>query len=106
MRVGSKQEATLSNKTPETDNLVPFPPHLRAVPLEPTPALPLEHELALIEHDGRLYDLAYLVEHLSPAEIQEISASAPRSSQQMWDEVVRRWPALAAEIVAGARPAG
>jgi hypothetical protein len=76
------------------------------VPIEPAPVLPLEHELALIEHDGRMYDLASLVEHLSLQEAQEIGAAAPRSGQDMWDAVVRRWPSLAAEIVAGARPVG
>ena len=53
-----------------------------------------------------MYDLAPLIQHLSPGELQEIGEAAPRSGQEMWDEVVRRWPALAAEIVAGARPAG
>ena len=101
-----RKEAIMSDDTPEHDNLVPFPPRLRVVPLQPAPALPLEHELALNEHDGRMYDLAPLVQQLSPAELQEISEAAPRSSQEMWDAVVRRWPALAAEIVAGARPAG
>jgi len=76
------------------------------VPLEPAPAITLEHELALIEHGGRLYNLAALVQHLSPLEIQEIGATAPRSGQEMWDAVVRRWPALAAEIVAGAQAVG
>ena len=65
----------------------------------------MEHELALIEH-GRMYDLAPLVQQLSPAELQEISEAVPWSGQEMWDEVVRRWPALAAEIVASAQPAG
>ncbi len=49
----------------------------------------------LIEYDGRLYELAPLIRHLSPQEVQE-----------MWDELVRRWPALTAEIVTGARPVG
>ena len=96
----------MSDKATETGNLIQFPPQLRVVPLEAPLALPLEHELALIEHDGRMYDLVPLVQQLSPAELQEIGEAAPRSSQEMWDAVVRRWPALAAEIVAGARPAG
>ena len=96
----------MSNKIPETDNLIQFPPQLRMVPIEPPPAIPMEHELVLIEHDGRMYDLTPLVQQLSPGELQAISEAAPRSGQEMWDEVVRRWPALAAEIVAGARPVG
>ena len=96
----------MNDKTPETDNLIQFPQMLRVMPLELPPARPLEHELALIEHDGRMYDLAALIQQLSPQEVQEITAAAPRSGQEMWDEVVRRWPALAAEIVAGTRPVG
>jgi hypothetical protein len=38
--------------------------------------------------------------------LQESDATVSRSSQELWDEVVRRWPALAAEIMAGAQPAG
>ena len=91
----------MNDKTPETDNLIQFPPTLRVVPIEPVPVLLVEHELALIEHDGRMYDLALLVQQLSPGELQEIGAVAPRSGQEMWDAIVRRWPALAAEIVAG-----
>ena len=103
MRV-AKQEVTVNDKTRRTDNLIQFPLQLRVVPLEPTPALPLEHECALIEHDGRMYDLAGLVQQLSRGQIQEIGEAAPRSGQEMWDAVVRHWPALAAEIVAGAQP--
>jgi hypothetical protein len=96
----------LNDDALETDNLIQFPKLLRVVPIDLTPSLPLEHELALIEHDGRMYDLASLVQQLSPQEVQDIGAAAPRSGQEMWDAIVRRWPALAAEIVAGARPAG
>jgi hypothetical protein len=53
-----------------------------------------------------MYDLAYLINHLSPDKIRMIGVAAPRSGQEFWDEVLRRWPALAEEIVAGARPAG
>ena len=96
----------MNTETAGADNIIPFPPQLRVVPIEPSVHLPSEQAFALIEHDGRLYDLAALIQQLSPREVQEITAAAPRSGQEMWDEVVRRWPALAAEIVADARPAG
>ena len=32
--------------------------------------------------------------------IREVGATAPRTLQAFWDEVVRRWPAMADEIVA------
>ncbi len=86
-------------------NIIPFPTQLRVVvaladPSErPGPAT--DDAASVVEHDGRAYDLAALVRHLSPAELREIGQAVPRSGQELWDEVVRRWPALAAEIVAG-----
>ena len=59
----------------------------------------------MVEHDGRTYSLADLIRHLSAAELREVGSTAPRSAQGLWDEVVRRWPALAAEVVAGNQPA-
>jgi hypothetical protein len=44
--------------------------------------MPPEQVFALIEHDGRMYDLAAFVQHLSPLEIQEIGATAPRSGRR------------------------
>jgi len=64
-----KREDTVNDRTLETYNIIQFPPTLRVVPIKADPALPLEHELALIEHDGRMYDLAALVQQLSPQEI-------------------------------------
>ena len=61
----------------------------------------MDEQASVIDHDGRPYKLTDLIRHLSPAELQEVVATAPRSGQALWDEVVRRWPALAAEIVAG-----
>ncbi len=84
----------MRDDTPEPDNIIPFPPQLRVVPIEPAPAQPLEHSLALIEHDGRLYDLAALVRHLSPAELQVIAAAGPRQVRRCgitWCGAGRRW---------------
>jgi hypothetical protein len=98
----------LSDDEPDSDNIIQFPQR-QVVPIEPrdeSPAVRLDHALDLIEHDGRMYCLVALIRNLSPTEMQEIDATAPRSGQELWDEVVRRWPALAAEIMAGAQPAG
>jgi hemin uptake protein HemP len=97
----------LSDDNPERDNLIPFPQRRRVLPpTEDASLIRPDHAVALIEHDGRLYDLAALLQHLSPQEMREIDAAAPRPGQELWAEVARRWPALAAEIVAGARPTG
>ncbi len=58
----------------------------------------------MVEHNGRLYSLPDLLRPLTLEEAQEITATAPRSNQGLWDEAVRRWPALTAEIVAGSKP--
>ncbi len=60
----------------------------------------------LVDHAGRTYRLADLLARLSPAKLAEIEASMPRSGQAAWDEVVRRWPALAEEIAAGCEAIG
>ena len=65
---------------------------------------PPRDSLPAVEHDGRLYALADLLRPLTQKELREIEATAPRSNQAFWDEAVRRWPALTAEIVAGAKP--
>jgi hypothetical protein len=99
----------LSDDDPKSENATPLPRRLRMVPTEPrdeSSTIRLDHALALVEHDGRMYDLADLIRQLSREEMREIGAAAPRSGQELWDEVVRRWPALAAEIAAGAQPAG
>jgi len=67
------------------------------------PELPRD-SLPAVEHDGQLYALADLLRPLIQKELREIEATAPRSNQEFWDEAVRRWPALTAEIVAGAKP--
>ena len=55
----------------------------------------------LVEHNGQAYRLVDLVARLSLEEMAEVLAAAPRSGQAIWNEVVRRWPALADLIVAG-----
>ena len=54
----------------------------------------------MLEHDGRPHLLSDLMRYLGPKHLREIEATLPRTAQATWDEVVRRWPALADEIVA------
>ena len=54
----------------------------------------------MVEHDGQMHLLADLMRCLGFTHMREIEASLPRTAQATWDEVVRRWPALAAEIAA------
>jgi hypothetical protein len=60
---------------------------------------------AAVVHDERVYSLNSLLQGLTPKEMRTIEQSAPRSDQEIWDEVVRRWPALADEIAAAVGPA-
>lgn len=55
---------------------------------------------AVVEHDCQMHLLADLMRCLGLKHMREIEASLPRTAQATWDEVVRRWPALAAEIAA------
>ena len=95
-----------------TAEIIAFPRQLRVVTSPAADAAAPSHAdqkddaAAVIDHDGRAYDLADLIRHLSPAELREVGSTAPRSAQGLWDEVVRRWPALTAEIVAGNQPTG
>lgn len=54
----------------------------------------------VMEHDGQLHLLPDLLRCLGARHLREIEATLPKTAQATWDEVIRRWPALAAEIVA------
>ena len=90
----------------EPDNVVPFPSRERAAP--PASALAVSTSdgdadggsVPAVEHDGRLYAAERLMRELPPHSIREVGATAPRSPQAFWDEVVRRWPAMADEVTA------
>ena len=84
-----------------TSNVIPFPPRLRVIATPMDGLSPRESNPVLIDHNGQTYRLTDLLARLSSAEMAEVEATAPRSAQAVWDEVVRRWPALAEEIVAG-----
>ena len=82
--------------------VIPFPRQLRVVPIERGAyAAPPAVTPAAVDHDGRTYDLETLLRQLPPHCLQEVEATVPRSGQELWDEVVRRWPGTAAEVVAG-----
>ena len=81
--------------------IVPFPPQLRVVRAPVDWPSPEQVEPVLVDHGGRTYRLADLMAPLSTAELEQVEAAPPRSGQEAWDLVVRRWPALAEEIVAG-----
>ena len=86
---------------PVTDNVIQFPPRQRVARPRLDAIAQEDATLVLVEHNGRAYLLPELMRRLSPAELKQVEAAAPRTGQAMWDEVVRRWPALAAEIAAG-----
>ncbi len=84
----------------EASNVVPFPPQFRRVPMTSFAEVPVVDPQPAVDHDGRLYPLEILLRGLTPTELRAVEAIAPRSGQEAWDEVVRNWPALAAEIAA------
>jgi hypothetical protein len=85
-------------------NVIPFPRQLRVVPIEQDIAVEAYVITATVEHDGRTYELESLLQQLPPHCFQEAVATVPRSGQELWDEIVRRWPGTAAEIAAGVAP--
>ena len=90
----------------DPDNVVQFPFKERATPPAPAPGASAndgdDQPAAVVEHDGRLYAADQLMRELPPHSIREVGTTAPRTLQAFWDEVVRRWPAMADEIVATA----
>jgi hypothetical protein len=49
---------------------------------------------------ARSYLLEDLLRCLTNDQLRTVAQSAPHCGQEIWDEVVRRWPATAEEIVA------
>ena len=102
---GIFQSGTGAMSNEQSDaKVIPFPRQLRVVPIENAAcAAPARTDVvpAVVEHDGHMYDLATLLQGLPPHCIRKVEASAPRSGQELWDEMVRRWPGTAAEAIAG-----
>ena len=81
--------------------VIQFPRQPRVVPIERGAyAAPADAMTAAVEHDGRTYDLEALLRQLPAHCLHEVEATAPRSGQEFWDEVVRCWPGTAAEVIA------
>ena len=87
----------------DTSNVIYFPRQLRIVPFPSSYAGPARPP-SVVEHDGKIYPLEALLRGLTEDELSRVAQAAPRSAQYAWDEAVRRWPALMAEIVAGVTP--
>ena len=79
--------------------VIPFPAPV--VPLHiARAAAPVDDRLLLVvEHDGRPYSFATLLARLPDAVLDELDALVPRSAQETWDLVVRRWPKLAKAVI-------
>ena len=87
----------------EPTNVIVFPRRPRVAPTAPSElpnAAPSADGTVFVDHDGRVHGLERLIRYLSSAKLSEVEAAGPRSAQELWDEVVRRWPGLAEEIVA------
>ena len=79
--------------------VIPFPAPVVRLHVPPPP--PVAAPLLAVEHDGRVYSLATLLARLPDPVLDELDALVPRSAQEAWDFVVRRWPRIAD---AAARP--
>ena len=86
-----------------TAQIIQFPRQLRIVPVAADEPATAAKPPTLVDYDGRAYRLADLMGQLTPRERTGIEGIAPATAQASWDEAVRRWPALAAEIVAGCK---
>lgn len=89
---------------PDTGEVIRFPTQLRIVPVTEPSAIvcpAIETAVPVVDHDGRLYPLHTLLTQIPDAHRLELQDEVPRSGQEAWDTVTRRWPALAACIVAG-----
>jgi hypothetical protein len=85
----------------DSSNVVAFPRQPRVVSLpDAEPETVLAEPAAIVDHDGRSYPLEDLLQCLTNDQLRTVAQSAPHCGQEIWDEVVRRWPALAEEIVA------
>ena len=58
-----------------------------------------QHDYSIM-HRGRRYSGDLLIGRLSAQRVQELSSMGPCTLQALWNEVVRRWPEVAEEIVA------
>ena len=77
--------------------VIPFPAPVVRFHVAPPP--PAAASLLAVEHDGAIHSLATLLARLPDPVLDELDAMVPRSAQELWDFVIRRWPRLAAAAV-------
>lgn len=53
------------------------------------------------EYGGKRYSAELLFGSIPRACVEKLNAMGPCTLQECWDEIVRGWPAVADEIVAG-----
>ena len=58
----------------------------------------------IVKHGGCEYVLHELLLHIPSKSLQAVGATAPANPQAVWDEVVRRWPTVAADAVSSCPP--
>ena len=56
--------------------------------------------LSFVHHDGRRYLATELLMHVPASYLRELHTASLATDQDIWSEVARRWPKLAATIIA------
>ena len=79
--------------------IIPFPIPVVRLTVEPVAPPQPQGRLLAIEHDGQSYSLASLLARLPDDILDELDALVPRSAQETWDLVFRRWPRVAKAAV-------
>ena len=72
--------------------IIPFPAPVVHLHVELGPAVELRRPQVVVEHDGRLYLLAALLEQLPDRVLADVDGLVPRTAQETWDLMVRLWP--------------
>ena len=93
----------MTDEDPEPNNVVPLFGHKLRLVSNSVSAPVHDGGNAVVDHDGHSYLLVDLLADVPAANMAEVTAAAPRSNQQIWDEIVRRWPALADNIASSCR---
>ena len=79
--------------------IIQFPAPVVRLVVEPIPPQPPRMRLLVVEHDGQNYSLASLLARLPNDILDELDALVPRSAQETWDLIFRRWPRVAKAAV-------
>ena len=78
--------------------VIQFPAAVVPLRFKPSHTAASEMSLLAVEHDGAVHSLATLLARLPNDVLDELDALVPRSAQEIWDLVVRRWPKLAKAV--------